>query len=142
MRISDVLLLKWSNIDSKHRVTYNMFKTKKKMGPIELNEEAVRIIGKRGEGYVFPLLDRYKSIESAEAFINKKLKDVMKLAELTKNLTTHTARHSFGNKVAEKVGNTWTAKDLFGHKNIATTEKYIKRVSNKDLNEANKKAMS
>ena len=59
----------------------------------------------RGESFIFPFLsDRYdysdpmflhNQIVAKTALVNKYLKDIAIKAKISKNITTHTARHSF-----------------------------------------------
>lgn len=141
MRISDALSVKWADIDKNNILHYKMIKTKKQLPAMELTPEVIRIIGERKEGYVFPYMERFKEIDSAEAYINAKLKKIAKLAGITKNLSTHVARHTWTSLAVEKIGNTWLIKDMLGHSSITTTQKYAKRFNSKEMNEANKKIM-
>jgi len=135
MRIGDALKLRIEFIQNerliytanKTEVVYDMKIVKPCMAI--LNE----CIGKRKSGYVFPLLrgklsdDQLKSeIKNRTGVINRHLKEIAKTVGITKNISTHIARHSFGS-IADKTlgGNLKTLQGLFGHSSRAMTEGYI-----------------
>lgn len=116
IRISDVLLIKWSEcIDG--RLTYRMGKNKKVVS-LKLPEKAVAILEKyRNDdydynGYVFPELnglepDEYEKIYTktsrATGRFDKHLKEIATIAKIKKKLTFHIARHTFGNITGDKI---------------------------------------
>lgn len=55
---------------------------------------------------------------------NRTLKDLAKMANIKKNLTSHVARHTFGYLFMTNVGNIFALKKILGHSKIETTEKY------------------
>ena len=57
--------------------------------------------------------------------INKYLKDIAKKAEITKNVTTHTARHSFADIARKKTDNIYNLSKTLGHSSIKVTEAYL-----------------
>ena len=67
----------------------------------------------------------YQDVSSKNALINKYLKKIAEQAEIDKPLSMHISRHSFAH-IAQNSGVESSAiKDILGHSNLATTEKYM-----------------
>jgi integrase len=62
-------------------------------------------------------------------------------AGIKKHVTPHILRHSFGSHAANQVS-TWELKELMGHKNISTSEIYVKNFKAPDVAVADKIAGS
>lgn len=114
LRISDILNLRWRNYNG-NELAVRMRKTDKDH-VIKVNKVVKKIIDKRREmleandvnitpdRYIFNILtvdidkissqDALNAISGATALINKYLKKVAEKAEIQKNISTHTARHS------------------------------------------------
>lgn len=136
IRISDILQLKWDLIQD-GRLIYKMYKTTKSHSLI-LKEKPLAILekyrGKR-DSFVFPFLsDRYdysdpmflhNQIVAKTALINKYLKIIGKKAEISKKITTHTARHSFADIARQKTDNIYNLSKTLGHSSIKVTEAYL-----------------
>lgn len=75
--------------------------------------------------------------------MNSYLKEIAELCGIEKNLTTHTARHTFATTVTLANGVLLeTVSALLGHKNIRTTQIYVKIVAkkiNQDMQELKEK---
>lgn len=136
IRISDILQLTWDNIQD-GRLVYNMYKTNKVLS-LKLKEKPLAILEQykgRNESFIFPFfLDRYNYSEAMylhnrigakTALINKYLKDIAEKAEINKNVTTHTARHSFADIARQKTDNIYNLSKTLGHSKIGTTEAYM-----------------
>jgi integrase/recombinase XerD len=136
IRISDILLMKWDNIQD-GRLVYTMFKTNK-VHSLKLKEKPLTILEEykgRSESFIFPFLsDRYdysdpmflhNQIGAKTALINKYLKDIAKKAGITKNVTTHTARHSFADIARQKTDNIYNLSKTLGHSSLKVTEAYL-----------------
>ncbi len=85
------------------------------------NGKAVDIIKKyensSPEKFLFPRISNQKA--------NQYLKVAAMLAKITKNLTFHIARHSFGTNLAYATGDQFLIKELMGHSDIKTSMIYI-----------------
>ncbi len=146
IRISDLLQLKWRNITETH-MKYTMRKTGD-MVSVKLPTKAKEILEKyydeqEEDEYVFPILNtepddgtrHFNAISSATAHINKNLKKLAKRADIEKNLTFHTSRHTFATRALRKGMRIEHVSKLLGHRDIKVTQIYAKIV-NKDLDEA------
>ena len=101
------------------------------------------------DDYIFPLLDNdapsakfvtqadkdrmkpelrhqlYQQILAKNALINKCLKKIAEKAEITTNLTMHISRHAFALIAQETGAESSAIKNILGHSNLATTERYM-----------------
>jgi integrase len=138
MRISDVLRLKWTDFQN-GRLYYQMGKNNK-------------IVSLKVPEKIFPILDQYKAdeqkhdlifpelkaldtldvpyhIERKISYATKRLNDALaeirehKDVKITKPLTMHIARHSFGHISGNKIP-VQVLKDLYRHTDIKTTMGY------------------
>jgi site-specific recombinase XerD len=66
---------------------------------------------------------------------NAYLKEIATLAECTKKLTTHTARHTFATLMLTKGVSIETVSSMLGHTNIKTTQIYAKIINEKIFTE-------
>jgi integrase/recombinase XerD len=136
IRISDILMLTWDNIQD-GRLVYKMYKTGKPHSLL-LKEKPLAILEfykERGESFIFPFLeDRYNysdalflhnQIGSKTALINSYLKDIAEKAGINKNITTHTARHSFADIARKKTDNLYNLSKALGHSSLKVTEAYL-----------------
>ncbi len=103
------------------------------------NKDRIIIISKKwAEDYKRYLEKRNKRIDSEYLFINnvggklspdtiqKFLKEYAKKANLNKNVTPHTLRHSFATSLLEHEVNIRYIQQLLGHANLNTTQIYTK----------------
>jgi len=148
MRVSDVFRLRWSDIQN-GRLYYSMGKNNKG-GSLKIPEKALAIllcyeVEKDETDLVFPELKSFESlddlyhvqmrIKTKVAAINKALQDVKKKAGLTKSLTMHIPRHSFGNISGDKIPVQMLQK-LYRHSSITTTIGYQANFIYKDADDA------
>jgi integrase len=151
MRISDILSLKWKNVTDTE-ILISMRKTGKTIS-IPINNKVKNILGKKhsileknysqthSEKYVFNILkidveycspqDALNAISGATAIVNRKLKNIAERAGINKNISTHTARHTFATTLLTKGADLPTISDLLGHSDIRVTQIYAKVVSAK-----------
>jgi integrase len=148
MRVSDVLRLKWSDFQN-DRLYYSMGKNAK-AGSLKLPEKAVKIISqyeqqKNEHDLVFPDLANVPDLDNnydvqlriigVVGQLNKALRDIAKELKLSKKLTMHIARHTFGNISGDKIPIQMLQK-LYRHTSITTTIGYQANFIHKDADEA------
>lgn len=149
LRVSDVLKLKWKNLDKTH-----IHLTIKKTGgqlSIKVPAKAFEIIEKYKPTkpdkchYIFPVLPNGldennlvaldNEISKATAYINKNLKTIAKLAEVNKTLSFHISRHTWATRALRKGISIDKVSKLMGHAQIKETQVYAKIV-NEELDKA------
>jgi len=148
MRISDVLRLKWSDINDE-RLHYSMGKNNK-AGSLKVPEKAMRIFDyykpekSSADDFIFPELkkamlndpkDINRKIGTAVKQFNKYLERIGKQADIEKKITTHIARHTFGNISGDKIPIQMLQK-LYRHTSITTTINYQGNFIFKDADDA------
>jgi integrase/recombinase XerD len=148
MRVSDVFLLKWTDIQDK-RLHYTMGKNAKP-GSLKIPEKALQIIeqyrnDEAKHQLIFPelkimdeLMNRYevkRKTSYAVKRIDKALEKVREKTSITKKLTMHIARHTFGNISGDKISVQMLQK-LYRHSSITTTVGYQANFIHKDADEA------
>jgi integrase len=148
VRISDVLRMKWSDIQD-GRLWYVMGKNNKG-GSLKVPEKAMQIIEKyRREkpvhNLVFPDLEGLASLDDPFAVqrriktrvhgINDNLKLAAKAAGISKRLTCHLSRHSFAGQAGDKI-DTRTLQHLFRHTSLNTTLGYMGNFTTKKADDA------
>lgn len=122
LRISDILRLDWSMIES-DRFTLVQKKTTDRVY-MPLNSTAIRILGERKKGKVF-------SERIDISFANYYLKKVVKKSGLTKSISFHVARHTFATWLITRGVDIYTVQQLMGHRDINSTMRYAKVISEK-----------
>ncbi len=142
LRVSDALLLKWSNFDGTH-INFNIKKTGTQSG-IKLPTVALDIIEKykdqaKSTKYIFPMLSNDlnekdareldSGISSACAYINKNLKLIAQKAGIEKPLSFHISRHTWATRALRKGISIDKVSKLMGHAQIRETLIYAKIVS-------------
>lgn len=146
MRVSDVLRLKRSDFQN-DRLFYAMGKNAK-AGSLKVPEKALRIMAQyetNEKDLLFPdllvvedLTNGYevqRKISYAVKKLDGYLPDVAKAAEISKPLTMHIARHTFGNISGDKIPLQMLQK-LYRHSSITTTIGYQANFIHKDADEA------
>ena len=134
LRHSDVLDLKWSHV--KHQGDGNVIITKEivktgKILTIPLNANAIKLLGKKGEGQVFKgFPDSYQA--------NKMLKEWLKKTKISKPFTFHGLRHTFAMTAIARGIDIYALKELMGHVNIENTLIYAKMLPSKLVSEIKK----
>ena len=148
IRISDSVKLKW--VDFKDgRLYYVMNKNEKPLSlkiPEKVNVilNKYTVIKKENNGYVFPFLssadpknprDIFIKTRTATKQVNKYLKRIAIMCKIEKNLSSHIARHSFGNIAGDKIHPLMLQK-LYRHSDLKTTLNYQANFIHKDADEA------
>jgi integrase len=148
IRISDVLRMRWKDFKN-DRLYYKMNKNNK-VDSLKIPKKVYSIIesykeDKKAEAdFIFPELkkarkndkkDEQVKIKTAIKKFNHHLTEIARLAEIDKNITTHIARHSFGNIAGDKVSPQMLQK-LYRHTNLSTTIGYQGNFIHKDADDA------
>lgn len=148
IRIGDVLKMRWSNIID-GRMHYRMNKNLKLLS-LKIPEKIYPILDfyrpqkKHDDDFIFPELKHcdpknakeiYTKNKSATKRINKALKVLGGKAEISKKLTMHIARHSFGNISGDKIPIQMLQK-LYRHSSVTTTIQYQSNFIQKDADDA------
>jgi site-specific recombinase XerD len=147
IRVSDLLRLRWANIEDK-RLIYTMGKNAKG-GSIKISDKADNILKeyKRMEQYdlIFPnlqvvqnhnnLFEVQKRISNSVKTIDESLQKIAFILGFEKKLTMHIARHTFGNLSGDRIPIQLLQK-FYRHTSIVTTIGYQSNFINKDTDEA------
>lgn len=148
MRVSDVLRLKWTDFQN-GRLFYAMGKNNK-VDSLMVPAKAMHILNeyraqKDETDLVFPELkglpksaDRYAiqvRIKTKLGPINRNLKEVARKANVTKTISMHISRHTFGNLSGDTIPVQMLQK-LYRHSSISTTIGYQASFINKSADDA------
>lgn len=150
IRVSDVLKIRWSDIYD-NRIHYTMNKNSKLVS-LQLPDKIHSILShyindKRNENdFIFPELKTVESTNEKEIYnkaknankrLNAQLIKIAEKADITKKLTMHIARHSFGNIAGDKIP-IQMLQQLYRHSSVSTTMMYqsyfISQEADKALN--------
>lgn len=117
LRKSDIKQLTWENIqpygDGGMYVTLRMQKTKELVNN-PISDEALELIGERGTGIVFTGF--------SDKLTQTPLKNWLKAAGITKKISFHCSRHTFGSLQVDAGTSVYTVQHMLGHKNVSTTQ--------------------
>ena len=121
LRKSDIRQLTWQQIqpytNGRMFVTTRMQKTKE-IVPNPISDEAYGLLGERGEGLIFE--------DFKDKMLQGPLQRWLTAAGITKKITFHCTRHSFGSLHVEMGTDMAVIQAYLGHKNITTTQIYSK----------------
>ena len=132
IRVGDVLQLKWSDFND-GRLLYRMNKNSKLVS-LKVPDKAIEIFNNYKDksernGLVFPQLKHInlndteevsKRTQSITRNLHRRLKIAVKELGITKNISMHIARHSFGNISGDKIPIQMLQK-LYRHSSVTTT---------------------
>jgi site-specific recombinase XerD len=143
VRFSDVACMKWKNINA-GRLSYVMRKTQHVIQqnhtiPLPRQAEEIlthyRTVDAKPEDYLFPILngqrvydteaELLKEISRKNALVNKYLKTICLKAGIAKDVSFHSARHTFADLGRRKIKDVYAISKLLRHSKINITEKYI-----------------
>jgi len=147
MNFADMMCLEWKDVEA-NVIYYTRAKTKGNfsiaiMPPVQKVLDYYREHG-YGNKYVFPLLFRedYTPTQLADrkhkmlGIYNIELKDVAKLCNITKNVSSYVARHSFANCLKQKGVATDVISESLGHQNLGVTQAYLKELDTEIVDKA------
>lgn len=132
LRISDVIKLKWTDVNERDGFFYIsvvMKKTGRALPELKLNSQAQKWMPEKGKDiYVFDLPCDTRNI-------NRIIKTWAKKAGITKDICFHVSRHTFATMALSKGTSIYVVGNILGHENISTTQIYADIIS-KDRDEA------
>ena len=119
---------------------------------LQLSDEAKRIICKYSDyqlsaGYLFPILHHKRHITPMQKMnrthkichdINQELRTFGKELNITTDVTTYVARHSFATVLKKSGVNIGIISQALGHQDIKTTQIYLSKFDNEQVDEAMK----
>lgn len=126
------------------RIQYIRKKTGKPYS-IPITERMMAILQKyRGKKYLYPIMDKASSnpmhrntfVKNALMDFNDELKTIGCLLGFDVKLTSYTARYTYTNVLIQKHIAVTFIQQALGHSNIATTQHYIKKFSNEEVDKA------
>lgn len=147
MNFADMMSLEWKDVES-NIIYYTRAKTKGNfsiaiMPPVQKILDHYRMNGYSNK-YVLPLLFRedYTPTQLADrkhkmlGIYNRELKELAKLCEITKNVSSYVARHSFANCLKQKGVATDVISESLGHQNLTVTQAYLKELDTQIVDKA------
>ena len=129
LRYSDIVSLTWQDIhktDNGLGIVKKMVKTQNDVC-VPVSNVALRWMPKQGEAKGDDLVFHVPCLQ----WVEKCLKDIAKAAGIAKNVTFHTARHTFATMQLTLGGDIYTISRLLGHTDIKTTQIYAEVVNQK-----------
>lgn len=95
----------------------------------------------QGEVYLFPIKDDaptkasagYWHVRNALRYFNRDLKEISDIMGFKKKMTSYTARYSYTNVLVQNNVSVPLIQQALGHANIATTQHYIKKFANEEV---------
>ncbi|MCD8202907.1 MAG: site-specific integrase [Prevotella sp.] len=133
LRISDVLNLKWEDIqiaqDNGYCIRIRTQKTQTE-AVLPISNEAFELCEETSSGFVFEGLKR--------SMINYPLKKWVKQAGIEKKITFHSFRHTYATLQIASGTDIYTVSKMLTHKNVSTTQIYADLVSAKKRETVNK----
>jgi integrase len=136
LRISDVKGLRWEDLNTSGEpwtITIRQQKTQKPLY-LPLSIKAREFLPQQGEKEPSDLIFADLPTEPA---MNRTLKKWATRAGITKNVTLHTARHTYATTLLTKGADLYTVSKLLGHSEVATTQIYAKIVDSKKVEAVN-----
>jgi len=137
LRIKELLSLEVKDIDfeKKELMIYEAKTGKERVvmaGEVGINYlkifmECVRpkvCCGSQDTGKIF--LSYYEGMLLNENTVNRRLKEFLKKAKITKKISTHCFRHSYGTHLLENGLGIKEVSSLLGHKDLVSTERYTR----------------
>lgn len=149
MRITDALLLKWSDFQN-GRFYYTMSKNGEP-GSLPIPAAVAAILeeyknDEQAHDLVFPFLKKLDNLDNRYALrlrinsvtrmIGEHMSTTMELLAINKNASPHKARHAFAQRAEEKEIHPKVLQKMYRHESIITTMQYQSNFSHKKADEA------
>lgn len=136
LRWSDIIKLKWGELqhskDTGYYIHYKQKKTKS-IEVINISEQAYKLLGTSGQHDDLVFQDMEYS-----AWLNMKLRLWVNAAGIKKKITFHNFRHTYATLQLTAGTDIYTVSKLLGHKQLKTTQIYAKVIDKKKIEAANK----
>ena len=137
LRVSEIVNLKIADIDSKRMQIFIARAKGKKDRYVNLSPVVLDILRKYLREYKLrPALYLFESEQTLTCYPTRTVQQIFSAAKLkagiAKTVGVHSLRHSFATHLLEKGTDIRYIKDILGHFNIKTTERYL-HVANKQL---------
>ena len=126
LRISEIINLKWQDIDFDRNIIHVKRAKGKKDRIVMLSKrlkEGLTNLTKDKEGFVFMT---NRNCKYTARTIQKIIENTANKAKINKNITPHSLRHSFATHLLENGTDIRYIRDLLGHSDISTTMIYTK----------------
>lgn len=149
IRVSDLLQLKWKNVET--ILNYQMGKTKRyrRLKVVTKAQNILDIYRTEEvdlEDYIFPFLSNdvdysnskflAKQLSAKTTIFNTNLKKLSNRTGITKNISTHIARHSFADIARKKGMSIYDISKALGHSSLGITERYLSDFDDNSLDDA------
>jgi len=144
MNFADMAKLKWTDIYD-GRIFYKRMKTGTQFS-IKVNDKIQSIIDEfkpKVTPYVFPILtDFHKTPEQIKnrrkkrlRKFNQEMKKIARLLGIREDISSYMARHTYASTLNSKDVSVSKISQGLGHKDVATTQHYLKRFDNKEIDD-------
>lgn len=136
LRISDVKGLRWADVDTQGETWTIAIRQQKTQNPLylPLSDKAREYVPQQGEKE--PCEAVFADLPTEPA-MNRALKAWAQRAGIEKNITLHTARHTYATTLLTKGADLYTVSKLLGHSEVGTTQIYAKIIDQKKVEAVN-----
>ena len=126
LRISDVVTLKWSEVDLENSlIVKTQVKTKEEVKAPIFEYTRALLLKKSNSGKLLGT-DGYVFGDSCIQVINRRLKELAEMAGVDKHITFHCSRHTFATLLVMDGVSIYKIQKFLGHKSVGMTERYLK----------------
>lgn len=126
LRISDVVTLKWSEVDLENGlIVKTQVKTKEEVKAPIFEYTRALLLKKSNSGKLLGT-DGYVFGDSCIQVINRRLKELAEMAGVDKHITFHSSRHTFATLLVMDGVSIYKIQKFLGHKSVGMTERYLK----------------
>lgn len=132
MRMSEVQNLEWRDIDFQRKVIHIKRAKEDKDRIVFLHDNIINALQESGLKNNGLVLFSEQGTKYNERTIQLIVKNSARKAEIKKNVSPHTLRHSFATHLLEAGADIRYIQQLLGHKNLQTTQIYT-HIANKDI---------
>lgn len=135
LRFSDILNLKWKqliNDNGNYKIAFKMRKTSRQEY-LTLSKQAMKYLGNKGN----PDSKIFEGLKY-DMTVNKGLIKWIMKAGIHKEITFHSARHTFATMLLTSGIDLYTVSKMLGHSKIETTQIYAKIINQKMIEAVNK----